>query len=114
MIASVWLLNPEQMARFYFETPTDNARANLALRLLEEDQYRRAGPSRVLAERGQAAAEEMFDLTNNPCREQERCEVYGRHRSVSVGDIISVDGVYFLCQPSGWTVLLNVAETVAA
>ena len=105
MIASVWLLNPEQMARFYFEAPTDNARANLALRLLEEDQYRRAGPSCVLAERGRDAADEMFDLTNNTSREDERAVLYGRHRSVSVGDIVSVDGVYFLCQPSGWTVL---------
>lgn len=106
MIASILLLNPEQMARFYFEAPTDNARANLALRLLEEDQYRLSGPARVLAERGKAAAEEMFDLTNNPSREDERAEArLDRHRSVSVGDIVSVDGVYFLCQPSGWTVL---------
>lgn len=105
MIASVWLVNDMHMARFYFESYTDEDRVALALHLLEEDYYRRAGPARVLAKRGHAAAEEMFDLTNNPSREDERAEVYGSHRSVSVGDIVSVDGVYFLCQPSGWTAL---------
>lgn len=56
------------------------------------------------------AAEEAFDLTNNPWREEERKAVYGRKRSVSTGDIIkvenSVDGTrYFLCDSIGWKVL---------
>lgn len=56
---------------------------------------------------GEAAAEEMFDLTNNPSRQDEREERYGRHRSVSVGDIIEVEeqpGIVtqWLCESCGW------------
>lgn len=54
---------------------------------------------------GNAAAEELFDLTNNPCREDERMRVYGNGRSVSVGDIICVDGVDYLCMSIGWEIL---------
>jgi hypothetical protein len=51
---------------------------------------------------GKDAAEEAFDLTNNPARQEEREERYGLHRSVSVGDIVTVDGVDFLCDDFGW------------
>ena len=42
------------------------------------------------------------DLTNNPSRQEEREVRYGNHRSVSVGDIVEVDGVNYLCLPNGW------------
>lgn len=55
---------------------------------------------------GQDAAEDMFDLTNNPDREEERREVYGPHVSVSVGDIVhvysSTEDSYFLCMSMSW------------
>jgi hypothetical protein len=57
---------------------------------------------------GKSACEEIFDLTNNPCRQKEREEKYGRGRSVSVGDIVGVDdetaGVteLYVCAPCGW------------
>lgn len=51
---------------------------------------------------GEEAAEEAFDLTNNPGRQEEREEKYGRGRSVSSGDIIEVDGVKFVCMSIGW------------
>ena len=54
---------------------------------------------------GEEAAEEMFDLTNNPSREDERLRLYGRNRSVSVGDIVWVDGVDYLCMSTGWAQL---------
>jgi hypothetical protein len=54
---------------------------------------------------GEAAAEEAFDLTNNPDRQDEREEKYGRGRSVSTGDVIEVDGVHFACMSSGWAKL---------
>ena len=54
---------------------------------------------------GEDAAEEAFDLTNNPMRQEERERVYGRGRSVSVGDVIDVDGKMFLCSSIGWKVL---------
>ena len=51
---------------------------------------------------GEAGAEEAFCLTNNPSRQDEREKRYGTHRSVSVGDIVEVDGVNFLCDSFGW------------
>lgn len=53
-------------------------------------------------EGGEAAAEEAFDLTNNPSRQDEREQVYGRGRSVSVGDVVEVEGEKFLCMSCGW------------
>lgn len=54
---------------------------------------------------GEAAAEELFDLTNNPSRQDERERCYGRGRSLSVGDIVNVDGVDYLCASFGWEVV---------
>lgn len=46
--------------------------------------------------------EEAFDLTNNPYRQDERMKKYGNGRSVSVGDIVEVEGRCFLCLSMGW------------
>lgn len=53
------------------------------------------------------AAEEAFDLTNNPARQDEREAVYGTGRSLSVGDVVEVYNPDFsieqwLCCPMGW------------
>jgi hypothetical protein len=53
------------------------------------------------------AAEEMFDLTNNPGRQEERERMYGTGRSVSTGDIVEVEEVltgrtHWLCMSIGW------------
>jgi hypothetical protein len=64
--------------------------------------YARHAPIEV-AQEGKAAAEEAFVLTNNPSRQSEREQTYGRGPSVSVGDVVDVDGVRFLCLPFGWT-----------
>ena len=52
------------------------------------------------------AAEEVFDLTNNPNRQDEREEKYGNGRSVSVGDVVIVNRVFgeeqWLCLSTGW------------
>ena len=50
---------------------------------------------------GEEAAEEAFDLTNNPSRQIEREQLYGRFRSVSVGDIVHVNKERFLCMSCG-------------
>lgn len=55
---------------------------------------------------GQWGAEQAFDLTNNPSRQEEREVRYGRHRSISVGDIVEVGGVDYLCLPAGWVVII--------
>lgn len=54
---------------------------------------------------GEDAAEEMFDLTNNPFRQDEREQKYGRGRSLSVGDVVEVDGVKWACNSVGWEVM---------
>ena len=48
------------------------------------------------------AAEEAFDLTNNPYRQDEREEKYGRGRSISVGDVVVVGEEEWVCLPMGW------------
>jgi peptide methionine sulfoxide reductase MsrA len=75
--------------------------------MLHARQLRRTGNYRRAAEfvthqSGEAAAEEAFDISNNPSRENLRQEVFGRQRSVSVGDIVEVNGEEFFCAAMGW------------
>ena len=51
---------------------------------------------------GEDAAEEVYDLANNPSRINERRYQYGTGRSVSVGDIVEVGNDKFLCCTTGW------------
>lgn len=96
----VQLVREEFMPEFY----TWPDAALTARRLLEQGQYRVQAELTIPGVRGAYTeiAEEIFDLTNNPGREDERLELYGRHRSVSVGDIVSIDGVDMLCASIGW------------
>lgn len=81
---------------FYSGGSTQNA-----LTALEQGLYiEHAAPN--TEKTGEDAAEEMFDLTNNPGREDERMKVYGTARSISVGDIVEVAGEKWLCRPVGW------------
>jgi len=59
---------------------------------------------------GKDAAEEAFDLTNNPSRQEERLARYGSHRSLSVGDVVEVDGINYLCDSFGWIELVAWSE----
>lgn len=65
------------------------------------DKYLVLPPMTVLG-KGEDVAEEVFDLTNNPSRQQERLDKYGNGRSVSPGDIIKVDDKMFACLSIGW------------
>jgi hypothetical protein len=59
-----------------------------------------------LAQTGDDAAEEIFDLTNNPSRDEERARAgYVNIRSFSSGDVVEVDGVRWLCLSIGWVQL---------
>lgn len=56
---------------------------------------------------GEDACEELFELTNNPFKQECRDARYGKYRSVSVGDMCMVphaDGTsrLYACAPSGW------------
>lgn len=49
---------------------------------------------------GEAAAEEVFDIFNNPSRIADKQNL-GLIGSVGVGDIITVDGIAFYCNSVG-------------
>lgn len=48
------------------------------------------------------AAEDMFDLSNNPCREVERDFRWGGNRSLSPGDLVQVNDNIWVCAAVGW------------
>lgn len=66
--------------------------------------YRLGGWLNVSGKEGEDVAEEVFDLTNNPEREDECMKRgWGNGLRVNVGDIVDVDGKKFLCAPiAGW------------
>lgn len=97
--ATIKLLNAEMMVQFYINKDV----AELARKLLRTDAYTVLGTIGVPDLQGEDVAEEIFDLTNNPSRQDERDELYDRrYRSVSVGDVVVVDGERFLCASFGW------------
>jgi hypothetical protein len=59
---------------------------------------------------GEDAADEMFDLTNNPSRQAEREARYGRHRSLSVGDMVKTSDGCWVCLACGWE---NIWENIS-
>ena len=99
-VATIRLAPQELMGEFYFKRGEYRRVA-----LQNFDQYTTAGSMGIPGLEGEAVAEEVFDLTNNPSRQDEREELYGRGRSISVGDIIDVDGTLYLCAPTGWNIL---------
>jgi len=54
---------------------------------------------------GEALSGEVFDLTNNPSRWEERMERYGNGRSLSSGDVVRTPEGDFLCCSIGWAKL---------
>jgi hypothetical protein len=96
------MLDPSRMHLMYSHiSEQDCAARNL---LLEGGQY----TVKTMADSDdtpEAIADEMFDLTNNPSRQEEREEKYGRGRSLSVGDIVQVGGELMLCCSMGWETL---------
>lgn len=93
---TVKLISPEYMIEFYRRDIQ-----SIAKNFLAEGQYK-LSTTFTTEKTGEDAAEEAFDLSNNPSRQYERSRIYGKFRSVSVGDIVSVDGVDYLCAPCGW------------
>lgn len=59
---------------------------------------------------GEDAAEEAFDLSNNPCRNEERARVWGKRPSLSVGDVVEVfdsneTSTAYMCDSFGWVAI---------
>lgn len=77
---------------------------SLAKEYLANSLYSKLCEFTVLAS-GVAAAEEVFDQSNNPSRGDDRMINYGNGRSLSMGDIVDVDGVKYLCDSFGWKVI---------
>ena len=86
----------EAMINFY----TGDA-VKAAAELIKRDAYVKIGAVQTQYH-GEEAAEEMFDLSNNPSRIDERVLVWGNYRSLSVGDVVHVDGESYLCCSQGW------------
>ena len=99
-ICKVYLIENAAYRSFYAaDGDLDVARAVPEMR--EAGAYRYIGVFETeLA--GELAAEEMFDLSNNPGREQERSERWGDWRSLSVGDIVQVNDDSWVCGVVGW------------
>lgn len=97
MLVRIKLAPVELMSSFYFskQSPVSVAIRNI-------DEYTACPLIYVEAETPEDAAEEAFDLTNNPGRQADRLMFYGRGRSVSVGDIVEVENRTFLCAQMGW------------
>jgi hypothetical protein len=95
---TIFLAPRDVMREFSFE------KEKLQLVRVNLGYYQDAG-SFECRDAGEDAAEEAFDLTNNPSRQSEREEKYGRGRSVSSGDVIDVDGTKFVCMSCGWETL---------
>lgn len=100
MFATVHLVHPEHMIDFYRR----GDQVATAKRLIAEGKYTAV---KTLCfdnlDTIEAIADEVFDLTNNPSRQEERDELYGNHRrSLSVGDIVAVGGEALLCCSFGW------------
>ena len=54
---------------------------------------------------GEDAAEMVFDISNNPSKETIKESMGWTGRSLSVGDIVVVDGAEFVALPVGWKIL---------
>lgn len=99
--AKIFLVDSFKLGDFYF---TQDAKA-LANKYLAEGLYTEVATIECFKETAEEAAEDMFDLTNNPGRQSARRVYYGNGRSVSVGDIVQFAGEMLVCRPNGWVQL---------
>ena len=98
-VVKIKFLDPMQMVSMYrgINKQADTARAALKAGFYTEE-------SELFVVNGDSedAADEVFDLTNNPSRQDEREEKYGNGRSLSVGDIVVVGEEQWVCCSFGW------------
>ena len=96
---SVFLVDEKCMSSFYFSSKKPHA---IARECMDNGMYKEVLSCAFDTSDDEVACEELFDLTNNPSRTAERLALYGRRRSISVGDVIKVDNVPYVCAPDGW------------
>lgn len=105
---TVYLI-PDNLMREYYLVKFNHEKK---LKFVEENmKHYEMAASWTVDEDGEEAADEAFELTNAPYREDERENLYGDYRSVSTGDIVEVSnksGVkFYLCESIGWTEIQN-------
>ena len=99
-IAKVYLNESNPCLSFYAaDGALDIARAVNELR--EQGAYRWIGTFETDKD-AEYAAEDMFDLSNNPGRDGERSFRWGSNRRLSVGDIVQVNDDCYVCGVVGW------------
>ena len=99
MCVTIKLLDSSFMSEFYF---TED-RIGLADKYLREGKYQCRDIGCMYGDgTRESITEYLFYLTNNHMCQEERDIVYGRERSISVGDIVEVDGINMLCDFVGW------------
>ena len=99
-VVKIKFLDPKQMISMYrggHWEQAETTRANL-----KAGYYAEESELFTVNSDSQDAADEVFDLTNNPGRQEEREEKYGRGRSLSVGDIVVVGEEQWVCLSFGW------------
>lgn len=96
MQATVFLCPTQDFIKYYAADPAAEAQ-----QLAQRNGYAEVFSVKVNAT-GLQAADECFDLSNNPMREEDRLLLWGRRRSLSVGDVVHTEGDSFLCLPFGW------------
>ncbi len=95
------LFAPDWLRRDMFgEEVSAIARANI-------DVYKPFGVTFTTDKEGEDAAEEAFDLTNNPSRDVDRrIAGFVNHRNLSTGDVVRVIGyddvADYICKSFGW------------
>ena len=99
MNVTIHFVNAENMFDFY-GTGTQS-QAEVAKKLLAEGKYPETKTLEVNLPNDEIA-DEVFDLTNNPSRQDERVAAYGKGRSLSVGDIVEIDDEMWVCCSFGW------------
>lgn len=100
-ICTIRLMNPTVFRNRPFMLRDDVATVRASLKAGEYDIVARIDTDKT----GKDAAEEMFDLTNNPALHTERETLYGDKRSISAGDIVTVGDTDYLCLSIGWQAL---------
>ena len=94
--ATIFQVPALELSKFF-----DGDARRAADELIRRNAYKKIGVIETELD-GAEAAEEMFDLSNNPCREEERKVRWGANRSLSVGDVVFVNDRAWLCANIGW------------
>lgn len=58
----------------------------------------------IQLETAEDCCDEMFDISNNPIRQQERIHIFSAlcFRGMRLGDVVEVDNVNWMCDSIGW------------